>query len=316
MKTGKQYEEDIGILLKEYRNCSSRTDTETEQKKIFRELSVILAEYCYAGFLFGVSYTTRKNIRDYGVEVYTAISSSIKYYDPQRGGFFSLLKDSIKKEIKKNYSIGYAESNRGGMRIRGKDEKNIRRILKEINLLEESGKKFNSEEAIRWIGQSLDMPPETVKRYLAMAKKINVIRECFPDNSSEGGSDGDKESITSILKSYYSEPDEIAEINETFIQVMDIFEEVFTKTQKRVKPYLRQLLSIKYYEITVKYSKIAGDYSFFDKEKIKEWKEIGKIPAQKEIAAAFNKNEADASRTLQVFFNKVIQLLPNDATEG
>jgi DNA-binding MarR family transcriptional regulator len=105
-------------------------------------------------------------------------------------------------------------------------------------------------------------------------------------------------------------PEEAFIHTEFLIEVLDIFNEVFNKTQERVKPYLRQLLSAKYYEAAVEAQKLNKDYPFFDYKTIKT-RAIGQnISTQKEIAEKWRRDESDASRTIEKFEKRVKEKIP------
>jgi hypothetical protein len=99
---------------------------------------------------------------------------------------------------------------------------------------------------------------------------------------------------------------------ESLSETLNAFNAVFAKNQERIKPYLRLLISAKYYEdfeAAIAPYQLPQKYPFFDYEAITAWR-AGKIsPTQRDIAREWGRSEQDASRTIKRFEKKVQEKL-------
>ncbi|MDR0583294.1 MAG: hypothetical protein LBG57_02950, partial [Treponema sp.] len=103
-------------------------------------------------------------------------------------------------------------------------------------------------------------------------------------------------------------PEETAIKTESLQETLDVFNEVFGGTQERIKPYLRRLISAKYYdyfEAAIAPRQLPRKYPFFDYEAIAAWRSGKKAPTQRDIAREQGRTEQDASRTIGKFEKKV-----------
>jgi hypothetical protein len=148
---------------------------------------------------------------------------------------------------------------------------------------------------VQWIAKNLDLEPKMVKKYLGKQNLLNAQEEYDYQDEYDEKQSSTFSGFTS------SSPEEAFIHSESLIETLDVFNEVFSKTQKRVKPYLSELLSSKYYEAALEAQKLKHNYPFFDYKKIAIWSRGKNVPSQRDIAKSWNRNETDASRTIEKF---------------
>jgi hypothetical protein len=119
---------------------------------------------------------------------------------------------------------------------------------------------------------------------------------------------GKESSLIDTQGSSMLNPEEEAVKEGEILTALEVIENEFVNKQERVKPYLRKLLTREYFDCIVCF---LGEYSFVDKEMVKNvyFSKKESLPSQKEIADAFGKLEADASRTINNFKREVKEKL-------
>ena len=118
---------------------------------------------------------------------------------------------------------------------------------------------------------------------------------------------GENYSLVNIQISSLHNPEEELTEKEAIMTELETVDDVFRNKQERVKAYLSKLVTREYIEKVVRF---FGIYSFVDVEMVKNvlFKK-GSVPSQKDIAIAFGRLEADASRTMGKFRREVEQKL-------
>ncbi|MGL4987526.1 MAG: hypothetical protein ACRC5H_10390 [Treponemataceae bacterium] len=120
-------------------------------------------------------------------------------------------------------------------------------------------------------------------------------------------SDGEEVSVFDTLPSNFVTPEEHFDSTESLQRCLHLFqliEKTFNESQQRKKPYLSALLTQKFYdEIHVFEIKTKKKYtfSFVDEEILTAEKK----PKQQEVAACFERDKSDASRTINKFIKKL-----------
>jgi hypothetical protein len=155
---------------------------------------------------------------------------------------------------------------------------------------------------VQWIANNLGLTPQTVKKYLDKSNLLNEenLYDNYHDDSCECP---DLDSLN---------PEEIIIKAESLRATLDAFDAVFSKTQERIKPYLRRLISAKYYEYfeaAIAPRQLSQKYPFFDYEAIAAWRTGKEAPTQRDIAREWERTEQDASRTIGRFEKKVREKL-------
>jgi hypothetical protein len=209
---------------------------------------------------------------------------------------------SIKNNLANSAARQRYFKNYQGLGISNKTIVKIKKALYLKQLFMESRKNAGFEEMLQWIAKNLSLTPQRVKKYLDTANLLTMENPYnnYEDDFSEYP---DRDSL---------QPEKLA-IKAKFLQeTLDAFNEVFGKTQERVKPYLSRLISAKYYESFEAAGaprQLPQNYPFFDYEAIAAWRGGEKTPAQKDIAREWGKTEQDASRTIGKFEKKVCEKL-------
>lgn len=300
-KSKEQYEEEIHALVRQYSEVSG-DGMDILKKTMFYRLMNVAAEYVFSRHII------IKNKEEYGEEIFKTIKNCIASFNFDKGdNFVHYLKAGIKQNLKKSKTENRRFDTSGGVHISTKTIHKIKKTLYQKQLFTMSGKNANYEEMVHWIGKNLGLDPKTVKNYLDKSILLNVPGEYdfYQDEADE------KHNAMPAYINFTSQSSEEAYIHtESLIELLDIFNEVFNKTQERVKPYLRQLLSAKYFEAAVEAQKLNKNYPFFDYKTIKT-RAIGQnISTQKEIAEKWRRDESDASRTIEKFEKRVKEKIP------
>jgi hypothetical protein len=268
---------------------------EAFRKTALYALTTTAAEYIFS------KHITIKNKEEYGEEIFTTIKNCIGLFDSTKGdNFVYYLRASIKQNLTRSTRQSVYLNKLNGLHISLKTIHKKKKVMAQKQLFIEYKKNANDEEMIHWIAKNLDLEPKTVKKYLDKENML-ITQEEYDDQDEADGS---------IFSGSASQnPQETFIQSESLIEILDVFNEVFRQTQERVKPYLSELLSAKYYEDALKAQELKKEYPFFDYEKIGKWSSEKKAPNQKGIAETWNKNETDASRTIEKFEKKVREKL-------
>jgi hypothetical protein len=289
-KSKEQYEAEINNLFAQYSKVSG-SDMDAYRKTILYNLMNTTAEYIFS------KHVIIKNKEEYGEEIFATMKNCIGSFDFTKGdNFLYYLKASIRQNLIKS-SVQNVYSNKlNGLSISSKTINKIKRVVDQKKIFIAYRKNASYEEMIQWIAKNLGLGLKTVKEYLDKQNLLNTQEEydVYQDESGENHS--------SIFSGFMSQsPEETYIHSESLIEILDVFNEVFSQKQGRIQPYLRLLLSVKYYEAAVEAQKMKKEYPFFDYEKIAIWSREKNIPNQKDIAKSQNKNESDASRTIDKF---------------
>jgi hypothetical protein len=297
-KSKEQYEEEINNLFKQYSEVSG-SDMDAYRKTLFYRLMNTTAEYVFS------KHIIIKNKEGYGEEIFTTIKNCIGSFDFTKGSNFPhYLKASIKQNLLKSNIQNLYFNKLNGLHISMKTLNKIKEVVNQKQLFTEYGKNANYEEMIHWIAKNLDLEPKTVKKYLDKQILLNTLDEY---NVCQDEADGKH---SSIFGNFISQnPEEVFIHAELLIEILDGFNEVFSQTQERVKPYLSRLLSAKYYDAALEARKLKKEYPFFDYKEIAIWSRERTIPNQKDIAESWKRNETDASRTIEKFEKRVREKL-------
>jgi len=120
------------------------------------------------------------------------------------------------------------------------------------------------------------------------------------DRAYRHNQDGEAVPIFDGLPAVSATPEEELLQKDERSRLLDTVERVFSGKQERVKPYLKKLLAVEYYDAIV-YDGFHKPYAFYDMAVVKDAYSKRALPTQKEIAASFGKLEQDASRALRKF---------------
>jgi hypothetical protein len=290
-KSKEQYENEINDLFSQYTDISG-DGMDALRKTLLYRLINTAAEYIF-------NYSPIKNKENYGEEIFITIKDCIGLFDSDKGSnFVHYLNASVKNNLTKS-SVRHHEFDKyRGLGISSKTIRKIKKVLEQKQLFTESGRNAGHEEMLRWIGKNLGLSPRLIKTYLNKAALLNRAV-----------------SYTSAQDELYvsgATPEEMAIRAENLRETLNAFDAVFVRTQERVKPYLRLLISAKYFELfeaADAQHQLPRQYSFFDYEAIEKWRTGDIVPTQRDIANEWDRTEQDASRTLGKFEKKVQEKL-------
>jgi hypothetical protein len=290
-----QYEAEISDLFSRYGEVSGG-GMEAFRKTLLYRLINTTAEYVF-------KYLPIPNKEEYGEEIFTTINNCIASFTSGRGtNFLHYLKASLKNNLANGAARHQYFKKYQGLGISVKTIAKIKKVLYQKQLFMESGKNAGFEEMQQWIAKNLGLTPRAVKNYLDKSILLNTenLYNNYEDDSYE------------YPDLNLPRPEEIIIKAESLRAALDAFNEVFGKTQERVKPYLRRLISAKYYEYfeaAAAPRQLPQQYPFFDYEAITTWRTGERTPAQRDIALEWGRTEQDASRTIGKFEKKVQEKL-------
>jgi hypothetical protein len=293
-KSKEQYEAEINDLFEQYAAVSG-DDMDTLRKTLRYRLINTTAEYIFS------KHVIIPNKEEYGEEIFNTVKYCINSFAADKGNnFVHYLRASLKSNLAKSETQHRYFNKYRGLGISAKTIGKIKKVLYQKQIFAESGKNASHEEIINWIGKSLGMETKTVKNYLDKSILLNE-EEDYSDNA-----------IQEYPGLNPFNPEELFMSAESLRETLDVFNEVFTKTQERIKPYLRLLISMKYFEAAIEAQKLQKQYPFFDYTEIALWAKEKKLPGQKDIAQKWGRTESDASRTIEKFEKKVREKLKSD----
>jgi hypothetical protein len=298
-KSKEQYEAEINNLFTQYSEVSG-VDMDTYRKTLLYRLMNTTAEYIFS------KHIIIKNKEEYGEEIFATIKNCIGSFDFTKGdNFLYYLKASIRQNLIKS-SVQNVYSNKlNGLSISSKTVNKIKRVVDQKQIFIAYRKNASYEEMVRWIAKSLNLEPKIVKKYLGMQNLLNTQEE-YMDQDEANEKHG-----SSFSGFTPQNPEETFIHSESLIEILDVFNDVFSQKQERVKPYLSRLLSAKYYEAAVEARELKKEYSFFDYKEIAMWSREKNVPTQKDIDEGYSRSETDASRTIEKFEKRVQEKLKN-----
>lgn len=264
-------------------------DRETEHSAYRRE-ALKMAEYLYCYLMSVNPYKYEM----YGVEIVDVAKRCIKNYDPDSGRFLNYFTAAWKKEYSHICGNEILEKKFHGMKLSELDKRMIKKYMR---LLSKMGRFEDDDEKYAKIAELMEISVEEVQQ-AAVAAEVTVAGGVTYNTEGEEASVFDNTADEFIIEEYFESLASMAAI-------LDKIEIVYCGLQERQKPIVSDMLTIKIGLDIYEIEKISKEYSFISRDVAQQIKRTGIIPAQRDIAEKYGKNEASISRTIKEFLLKV-----------
>lgn len=263
------------------------------QKSLYKRESLKLVEYLYC-YLLSVN---KDKYESYGCDIVDVATRCINAYDG-RGDFLHYFNAAWKKEYSHICGNQIIEDKLQGVKITEQEKREVKKLLK---LLSKRNSDRVNNALYAEIAIFMDISEERVAE-IARIAGIQIIGE-YSNNL-----DGEELSIwDSIASDVFTERSSDEQCS--FVETMQIIENAFAELQERQQPIVSDMLTIKLGMDFNEQSKVIKDFSFMNKEMMREISNTGIVPTQRNIAEKYNRNEASISRTMKEFLRKVEESL-------
>lgn len=263
------------------------------QKSLYKRESLKLVEYLYC-YLLSVN---KDKYESYGCDIVDVATRCINAYDG-RGDFLHYFNAAWKKEYSHICGNQIIEDKLQGVKITEQEKREVKKLLK---LLSKRNSDRVNNALYAEIAIFMDISEERVAE-IARIAGIQIIGE-YSNNL-----DGEELSIwDSIASDVFTERSSDEQCS--FVETMQIIENAFAELQERQQPIVSDMLTIKLGMDFIEQSKVIKDFSFMNKEMMREISNTGIVPTQRNIAEKYNRNEASISRTMKEFLRKVEESL-------
>jgi len=265
----------------------------TAYSREVRKLTNLLVEYLYA--------VDENYYMNFSVEIMETISSCIRNFSSEKGHFLHYFRASIKTACIYAAAEERAAEYRGGLHISERVKELMPKIARYLEAKGIDPEKIKKEQ-ILLVADVFDQPEKVIRDAIEANQFSNVVYD------TKTNVDGESISLFDLIA-----PEDSADkrlINEeSCIYILNQLEIAFISCQDRQKPILSELLTVRLCksgifddaDLHITYS----DYSFINKDVVKEYVLNRSILSDADIALKYEKNAASVSRTLKEFLAKV-----------
>ena len=274
---------------------SSLFSLDKENEKVaFRRESYKMVEYLYC-YLLAIN---REKFEPFGCEITEVATRCINNFDSTKGTFLHYFNAAWKKEydhIRGNQAL---EEKYHGIRISQDIKRNLKRYLRYESSLCLNSSQQDSYEAI---ARLMGCPVEDVYQLAELAGCRTVYFE-----SQRNG-----ENLSNLFEQL-SDWDLVEDRVITADSLRDILsssEKAYLSLQKRQRPIISDMLTIRVCDFISDSRLDTSDYSFISTDIVQKYAKSHTLPTQREIAQKYGKNEASISRTVKEFIQKVKRII-------
>ena len=281
-------------------------DRETQPTAYSREalkLTSLLVEYLYAidDFYESEKEESERYYRKFGVEITETIQLCLKNFSAEKGEFLHYFRASIKTACINAAAEQRASEYRGGIHIPEKIKKLMPKIAKYLESKGIDPEKIKDEQ-IELVADVFDQPKKTIREAIEANQFSNVVYDTATNE------DGESISLFDLIASEeYADSRLLSE--EKCKCILDQIEFAFSSCQDRQKPILTELLTTRLCKSGIfddtDLHIVYSDYSFINKDLVKEYVLNRSILSDADIASKYEKDASSVSRTLNKFLAKV-----------
>ena len=265
----------------------------TAYSREVRKLTNLLVEYLYA--------VDENYYMNFSVEIMETISSCIRNFSSEKGHFLHYFRASIKTACIYAAAEERATEYRGGLHISERVKELMPKIARYLEAKGIDPEKIKKEQ-ILLVADVFDQPEKVIRDAIEANQFSNVVYD------TKTNVDGESISLFDLIASEDSADKRLIN-EESCIYILNQLEIAFISCQDRQKPILSELLTVRLCksgifddaDLHITYS----DYSFINKDVVKEYVLNRSILSDADIASKYEKNAASVSRTLKEFLAKV-----------
>jgi len=248
---------------------------------------------------------TRKNFREIGYEIAITAKACIKSYNAECGAFLNYFNTALKKSLFTQKAKEEISDTRTGLTLDQKTDKIIRRIVQYTNTY---GGDPNKSGFVNEIADALNILPEKA------AEAISINSHLFVQSGNDiiRNKEGKKGELFDFLTDKSCSSENALIDDASFLMHIQAIDSAFKKQQDRTKPLLSKLLTarlLKALDDIRLIEKAISGISFIDNQIYARYKKKRTVPTAKEIAESFGVMEASASRTYNIFIEKIVKIM-------
>jgi len=264
-------------------------DKEIDESAYKRE-ALKMVEYLYC-YLLGIN---EQKYEPYGYEITVVAKRCINGFKGEKGEFLHYFNAAWKQKIKHIYSDQLHEEKFRGVKVTEDEKRNIRKYLKLIRSIDAS---LSSQKIYENIADAMNLTVEVVKEIAEMCN-ISITSNVLHNSDGEESDRFEQTPYSYFMEDLLEESDQLTE----FLENIEL---TFAGLQERQRPIISAALTVRIVEdvtsLNIEYEK----YSFINRSIIDEYNHLGYLPAQRDIAEKYGRNEASISRTLKEFIIKL-----------
>ena len=259
------------------------------QRSAYRKESLKMVEYLYC-YLLAVN--AKKN-EPYGCEIVDVATRCINGYD-KSGDFLHYFNAAWKSEYTHICGDEIIDKKFQGIKLSEQEKRNVKKYM---YLFSKCNPQMPDEKKYAKIAAVMELSIKKI-RFIAETTETKVTSE-YSSNT-----EGEEESAFAQIPADFSVEEYFSNLS-SLKEMLDSVEEAYVQLQKRQKPIISDLLTIKIGMDIFEIEKISDAYSFLSKEVRQQILQTGTVPTQREIAEKYGKNEASISRTINDFLKKI-----------
>lgn len=265
----------------------------TTESAAFRKESYKMVEYLYCYLLA----QNKKKYEPFGCEITEVAIRCINKYNESKGMFLHYFNAAWKLEYSHLCGNQAVDDKFHGVKITESEKRAIKKYLRyEASL----GKNLSPQELSEVLAEIFDQPIEMIAKIVELADYHMVDNEIMDE-------DGKRTSLFEQLSDGHLVEEKLLTAEQT-TEILVAIETAFLSLQKRQKPIISDIITIRLASIIIETEICTNSYSFISEEVLAQYLN-NQLPSQRLIAEKYGKNEASISRTVKEFIKKIENIL-------
>lgn len=239
--------------------------------------------------------------KDYSYEIFEVATRCIKNYTPEKGAFLHYFNHSWKEEYSHICGREIIDNKMRGIKISSEEKRAIVNYIRYKEKICKINDSLSDEDMYVSIAEAMGKPVEEI-RYIAEMEKVSFVGS----DKSENGEDEKTIIFDEIADNKNVETELLS--SENVKEIMRAIDEAYDELQERQKPIISDLLTIRLC-VEIENIDMVTSFRFINMEIYSLFINSGDLPTQKSVAEKYSRNEASVSRSLKIFFQRVISKL-------
>lgn len=239
--------------------------------------------------------------KDYSYEIFEVATRCIKNYTPEKGAFLHYFNHSLKEEYSHICGREIIDNKMRGIKISSEEKRAIVNYIRYKEKICKINDSLSDEDMYVSIAEAMGKPVEEI-RYIAEMEKVSFVGS----DKSENGEDEKTIIFDEIADNKNVETELLS--SENVKEIMRAIDEAYDELQERQKPIISDLLTIRLC-VEIENIDMVTSFRFINMEIYSLFINSGDLPTQKSVAEKYSRNEASVSRSLKIFFQRVISKL-------